>query len=139
MEQRRPFVAHVPAILVSAGYLLGGYVRLSPWPFYATHELVRQKAAMVAPILYPLIPFKDATGHDRWMGTWLLGTGALVATPATRGSNATLGLVLFWSSTIAYGEWKTGTTPWFPLFNIVFGLTNWWIENRTRRSIEKKE
>lgn len=137
MEQTRPFVAKVPALLVSAGYLFGGYVRLSPWPFSATHELVRQKAAVVAPILYPLIPFRDITGHNRWMGTWLLSTGALVANPATRGSRATLALVLFWSSTILYGEWKAGMAIWFPVFNIGLGLASWWIENTNRRTIER--
>lgn len=129
MAPSRYFFAQIPAVILSTEFFLGGVVRLSSWPFRDAHEQVCRKNAVMAPILYPVVPFTDVTWHNRWVGTWLLITGALVASKDTRRSRGTLALQLFWSGALGYSQWKAGSTFWLPGFNIALGLVVWWIEN----------
>ena len=127
------FLVHLPSYILSTEFILGGLVRLSPFPFRAAHADVVAKNTAVAPLLYPLIPFKDAKGHNVYVGTWFLLAGTLWGLRRTRGSLGTLGLSLFWSGVLAYSSAKAGMDVWLPIANLGLGLGAWWLENQSER------
>lgn len=124
-------VSGIPAIVLSAEFILGGWIRASPWPLRAAHDRVCQKNIRIVPILYPVVPFNDVTRHNVWVGTWMLVTGTLLASRACRGSKATLALVLFWTGAGAYSQWRAKMPFWLPICNTLLSVTVWWIENRS--------
>lgn len=121
---------HVPAFILSAEYLLGGFVRVSPWPFPGVHDRVCRKNAKITPVLYPIVPFKNVKSHNRWVGAWMMATGILWANPSTRRSPITLGLSLFWTAAGAYSQWRTGMPFWLPVVNFILSLVVWQVESQ---------
>ena len=126
---QRSWLPEFSTSIISAQLLLGGIVRVSPWPFRAAHEQVLEKNSTIAPLVYPLVPFKDAIRHTRWVGSWFVVTGLALALPQTRGSIATLGLVLFWTGILAYSDRKANLPYWLPVCNAVLACAGWWARN----------
>ena len=124
----------IPAIVLAAEYILGGLVRASPFPFAAAHERVVRKNASIAPLLYPIIPFRDVENHNRWVGGWMIITGLLWAYPQTRSSLATLGLSLFWTGAGWYSQSRAGMPYWLPVVNFTLSFLVWWLANKRPRS-----
>lgn len=124
------YLVHLPSYVLSTEFLLGGIVRLSPFPFREAHTDVIEKNTTIAPLLYPLIPFRDVHSHNAYVGTWMLVTGAVWGLKRTRGSLGTLGLSLFWSSILLYSQVKAGMDLILPSVNLGLGLIAWWLENK---------
>ena len=125
---------HLPAYILSAEYLLGGLIRASPFPFADAHERVNQKNAEIAPVLYPIVPFKDTVGHNRWVGAWMIATGMCWCLPNTRARTATLALSLFWTSAGAWSQWKVGMPYWLPVVNFSLSWIAWYAESHYEQS-----
>ncbi|KAF4552339.1 Hypothetical protein D9617_10g073200 [Elsinoe fawcettii] len=121
-------IRQIPAILLSLEFLLGGIGRLGPVPFPALHARVTAKNQCIAPLLYPLIPFKDVERHNLWAGAWMCFTGLLLAVPGTRGTTGTLGLVLFWTGAGAWSQKRAGMPFWLPMVNAGLGGVVWGVE-----------
>lgn len=118
-------ITSLPALLLSAEYLLGGLIRVSPIPFSAAHSRVRAKNAQIAPILHPLVPFKDVDAHNIYVGAWMILTGILWGWPGSRGSLVTLGCSLFWTGAGAYSQWRAGMPFWLPVVNFGVSWVAW--------------
>lgn len=129
MEQILP---QVPAFVLSAEFILGGFLRVFSWPFPELHERVLRKNAVIAPILYPVVPFRGVEGHNKWVGSWMIATGLLWAYPVTRGSSATLGMSLFWTGAGAYSQWKAKMPFWLPVVNFMLSFVVWTIQNKVQ-------
>lgn len=123
---------HLPALLLATEYLFGGLVRISSFPFPSIHDQVNRKNTSIVPILYPIVPFKTVDAHNKWVGAWMMATGVLWAHPATRGSLATLGLSLFWTSAGAYSQRRASMPFWLPIVNFGLSWVAWWVENRSK-------
>lgn len=130
MESTTNYLTQVPVVVLSAEFLLGGIARVSSFPFHSLHQRVCVKNERIAPVLYPVIPFRDVPRHNRWVGTWMTATGVLLAYPATRGTLLTLGLVLFWTGAGAYSQRKCNMPYWLPIVNATLGMVVWLLENR---------
>lgn len=129
MASTNHYLLQLPAIVLSAEFLLGGIGRASPFPFRSLHQRICKKNESIAPVLFPVVPFKDVLRHNRWVGTWMIVTGFLLAYPKTRGSIPTLGCVLFWTGAGAYSQRKCNMPYWLPVVNATLGVIVWWIEN----------
>lgn len=132
-------VSQVPRAILSAEFVFGGWVRVSSWPFKSINAQANRKNAVIAPILYPLVPFRDAVGHNRWVGAWMIGTGVLLASRTWARSKATLALVLFWTSAGAWSQRKADMSYWLPIVNFSLGWLVWWIENRDQSEARRTE
>lgn len=121
------FIKSIPAAILSFEFFFGGVGRVSPFPFRRLHEHINIKNASIAPILYPVVPFKDVKNHNRWVGAWMIATGALLALPNTRGEIYTLGLVLFWTVAGAYSQSRARMPFWLPVCNSVLGCLVHWL------------
>ena len=126
------YLVHIPAYILSAEFILGGIVRLSPFPFQSAHADIITQNRVIAPLLYPLIPSKDATSQSTYVGSWFLLTGAIWGLRSTRGRLGTLGISLFWSSFLVYTHSKLGLDIWLPVANVGLGVGAWWLESRVR-------
>lgn len=128
----------IPAFLLSAEYLFGGLLRVSSWPFPELHERVLRKNAVIAPILYPIVPFRGVQSHNRWVGSWMIVTGLLWAYPVTRGSLATLGLSLFWTGAGAYSQWRAKMPFGLPVVNFMLSFVVWSLHNGIATAEEQR-
>lgn len=117
-----------PAVLLSAEFLIGGFLRISSWPFASLHERIYQKSTMTWSELYPIVPFKDVRAHMAYIGIWMMGTGVLLALPQTQGSLITLGLVYFWTGAGAWSQARTQMPFWLPVCNAMLGTIVYVIE-----------
>lgn len=122
-------LSSVPVFIVSSEFLLGGLVRLSRFPFQEAHQDINTKAIQAAPILYPVVPFRDAIWHNRYVGAWFLATGMLLAHPATRSKDYTIGLAVSWTSTLIYSHVKLGWPVWLPVITLGLEGLVWGIES----------
>lgn len=109
------------AWILTAEYLLGGTLRLS------NHPRVVSKNTTIAPILYPLIPFREVRAHNLYVGAWMVLTGVLWGIPATRGWLGTLGLSLFWTGAGAWSQARAEMPFWLPIVNMGVSFGAWWV------------
>lgn len=123
-------VKTVPAIVLSIEFFIGGFPRVSPWPFRALHQKIYQKSIKTAPKLYPILVFRDARMQMIYIGLWMMSTGVLLATPNTRGSLGTLGLVYFWTGAGAWSQARTEMPYWLPVCNALLGTLVFIIDRR---------
>lgn len=122
------FLVHIPALILSIEFFIAAAGRLVP-ALRTLHGRVYRKAQRTAPTLHPVIPFKDdVKRHMRYVGAWLLLTGVMLLLPFTRGSRATLGLVLFWTGAGAWSQWKCGMPYRVPILNAGLGMLVFWLE-----------
>lgn len=115
-------------IILAAEYFIGGWPRISPWPFKSLHQRIYRKSQMTAPHLHPVYPFTDPRTirlHMRYIGTLMVAEGFLLAFPQTSGSAFALLLGSFLTSSGFWSQMRAGLPHWLPATNFVLGWVLW--------------
>ncbi|KAF6802148.1 hypothetical protein CSOJ01_11803 [Colletotrichum sojae] len=119
-------------IILAAEYLIGGWPRISPWPFKSLHERIYRKSQVTAPHLNPVYPFTDPRTirlHMRYIGGLMVLEGFLLAFTRTSGSVLALLLGCFLTSSGFWSQMRAGLPYWLPITNFVLGWVVWSLRN----------
>ncbi|CAI0642792.1 unnamed protein product [Colletotrichum noveboracense] len=127
-----PIILSVPRIVLTIEYFIGGWPRISSWPFKSLHERIYRKSQITAPHLHPVYPFTDPRTtklHMQYIGVLMVMEGFLLAFPWTRASVVTLFLGCFLTSSGYWSQMRSGMPYWLPVTNFLLAWVVWGLEN----------